>query len=290
MTHRVLSLCVDDFGQSPGIAVAVARLAGMRRITAVSCITNTAGWRSDASLLREIAPTVATGLHLNLTEGRPISPQLARVWPRMPSLPRLLLQTHLRMVPRQALVCEISAQWHAFAAVSGRVPDFIDGHQHVHHLPVVRDAMLEVLDGLPAPPAVRSTARVLGPAHAFKRWLIQATGGRALQRQLERRQLAHNTVLLGAYDFRTTDYGSCMRSWLTALPSQGGLLFCHPGEADGLGATDAIAAARARELAYLCSDDFQHDLDKAQVLLVNAWDRRTPAIAAEPVSEMSRSG
>ena len=290
MTARVLSLCVDDFGQSPGIAAAVVQLAQARRITAVTCITNTPGWRRDALLLREVMPTVAAGLHLNLTEGQPISAQLARAWPQLPSLPRLLVQTHLRMVPRQALVCEILAQWHAFAAACGRAPDFIDGHQHVHHLPVVRDAMLEVLDGLQVRPAVRSTARVLGPAHAFKRWMIQATGGRALERQLDQRQLPHNTVLLGAYDFRTTDYRARMQAWLAGLPPHGALLFCHPGAPEGLDAKDAIAAARVRELAYLCSADFQQDLADAQVVLGNTWSRVAPQMVTAAVSGMSRPG
>jgi predicted glycoside hydrolase/deacetylase ChbG (UPF0249 family) len=290
MTVRVLSLCVDDFGQSPGIAAAVGRLARVRRITAVSCITNAPGWRRDAPLLREIWPTVATGLHLNLTEGRPLSAQLARVWPQLPSLPRLLWQTHLRLVSRLVLVCEMRAQWHTFEAACGRAPDFIDGHQHVHHLPVVRDAMLEVLDELQVRPAVRSTARVLGPAYAFKRWMIQATGGQALERQLDLRQLAHNTVLLGAYDFRTADYRARMQAWLTGLPSQGGLLFCHPGAAEGLDATDAIAAARTHELAYLSGEAFAQDLADAQVVLGNTWVRNTPARVAAPFSEMSRPG
>lgn len=199
------------------------------------------------------------------------------------------MQTHLRMVPRQALVCEILAQWHAFAAACGRAPDFIDGHQHVHHLPVVRDAMLEVLDGLQVRPAVRRTARVLGPAHAFKRWMIQATGGRALERQLDQRQLPHNTVLLGAYDFRTTTIGAgCRRGWPDSRRKVLSL-FCHPGAPEGLDAKDAIAAARVRELAYLCSADFQQDLADAQVVLGNTWSRVAPQMVTAAVSGMSQT-
>jgi len=287
---RILSLCTDDFGQSPGIAAGVAQLAQAGRISAVSCMTNTPGWSRDAALLCEFAPAVATGLHLNLTDGRPLSTQLASVWPLLPSLPQLLLRTHLRLVPQQALRHEIAAQWHAFVAGTGRMPDFIDGHQHVHHLPVVRDAMLAVLDTLQVQPAVRSTARVLGPAHAVKRWLIAATGGRALGRELARRALAHNPALLGVYDFRNADYRSLMRSWLAHLPLEGGMVFCHPGAAYGLDAQDAHPAARARELAYLSSDAFLHDLADAQVVLGNNWRRAAPPVQVPPVSEKSSIG
>ncbi|MEP6970763.1 MAG: ChbG/HpnK family deacetylase, partial [Betaproteobacteria bacterium] len=197
---------------------------------------------------------------------------------------------HLRLAPRQALQREIAAQWHAFVAATGRAPDFVDGHQHVHHLPVVRDALMAVLDTLPVRPAVRCTARVLGRAHAFKRWLIAATGGRALGRQLVRRALPHNGALLGVYDFHNTDYRALMQSWLDDLPPQGGLVFCHPGALPGLDAHDAIAAARGRELAYLSSDAFVQDLANAHVVLENSWWRTAAPVSAADVSEMSRTG
>lgn len=287
---RTLSLCIDDFGQSPGIAAAVVQLAQAGRISAVSCMTNAPGWVRDAALLRTLPPTVAIGLHLNLTDGAPLSAQLSRDWPRLPSLPRLMLRAHLRLLPRQALQQEIAAQWHAFVAATGRAPDFVDGHQHVHHLPGVRDAMLAVFDAMQVQPAVRSTARVLGPGHAVKRALIAGTGGFALRRALVRRGLRHNPALLGVYDFRNTDYRSLMRGWLARLPSEGGLVFCHPGTLQGLDAHDAHPAARTRELRYLASAGFQQDMADAGVVLGNAWCRAAVPKSGTTVSEMSTIG
>ncbi len=40
---------------------------------------------------------------------------------------------------------EIEAQIDAFEQATGRRPDFIDGHQHVHGLPGVRKALIAVL-------------------------------------------------------------------------------------------------------------------------------------------------
>jgi chitin disaccharide deacetylase len=287
---RILSLCIDDFGQSPGIAAAVVQLAQASRISAVSCMSNAPGWVRDAPLLRTLPPSVAIGLHLNLTEGAPLSAQLARAWPRLPSLPRLMLLAHLRLLPRQALRHEIAAQWQAFVAATGRTPDFVDGHQHVHHLPGVRDAMLAVFDAMQVQPAVRSTARVLGPGHAIKRALIAGTGGFALRRALVRRGLRHNPALLGVYDFCNTDYRSLMRGWLARLPPEGGLVFCHPGTAQGLDAHDAHPAARTRELHYLASDGFLQDLVDAGIILGNGWCRAALPKPGTTVSEMSTSG
>ena len=75
----------------------------------------------------------------------------------------------------------------------------------------------------------------------------------------------------GVYDFAEPDYRALMQRWLAALPAEGGLLFCHPGDhADG-DPPDAIGVARAREIAYLGSTAFAEDLAAADVRLGRVW-------------------
>jgi len=269
--RRVLTLCADDFGQSSAISRGIAMLARAQRLSAISCITNAPHWRAAAPLLHELPPGVTVGLHFNLTEGQPLSAELARYWPTLPSLPRLLLMSHLHQLPLAALRVEWLAQLDAFVQATGRAPQMVDGHQHVHHLPGLRQVMLDGIAPMSPRPAVRSTARLLGPGFALKRFVIERSGGRALKRELVRRGLRHNACLLGAYDFVTADYQGLMRHWLAQLPREGGLLFCHPAEAADAG--DAIGEARLRELAYLESDAFLADLGEAQVVLGAAWVR-----------------
>jgi predicted glycoside hydrolase/deacetylase ChbG (UPF0249 family) len=267
---RRLALCIDDFGAAPGIADAVERLAACGRVQAVSCLVGGASWRGDAPRLGRLARDVDVGLHLALTEGRALAPALARVWPRHPSLGSLLLRAHAHALPRAALRAEIQAQLAAFAAATGAPPRFVDGHQHVHHLPVVRELLVEVLEGVEPRPAVRNTGSIAGPGFAFKRAVIEHTGGRALQTLLARRAWPTNAALTGVYDFRASDYGARMRRWLAALPDRA-LLFCHPGVAERLGRDDAIARARAPELTYLASDGFAADLEASGVVLTRVW-------------------
>lgn len=283
--QRVLALCADDFGLAPAISAGIARLAREQRLTEVSCITNSPHWTGDAALLCDFPASVNVGLHLNLTEGRPLSRQLARHWPQLPGLPRLIAQAHLHALPESALRAELHAQIAAFIDIFGAVPKFIDGHQHVHHLPGVRQIVLTLAEHVRPTPAVRSTGRVLGPGFGLKRWLIERTGGRTLERQLTQRVLAHNPALLGAYDFVDLDYRALMRRWLVELPPQGGLLFCHPGEPAGAGSQDPIAAARVRELAYLGSPEFTADLAGANVRLGDVWQ-----LPSRQVSERSTAG
>jgi len=289
-TPRTLAVCADDFGLSPGVSRGIAELAARGRLSAVSCLVNMPHWRAGAPLLEALPASVELGLHFNLTEGEPASSELRALWPTLPALPRLIVAAHLHLLPREAIAAELAAQQRGFIEATGREPDFIDGHQHVHHLPGVRDALLEDIALAGARRPVRNTGRVLGPGFGLKRALIAGTGGRALQRALAHRGIAHNAALLGVYDFRPGGYRRWMQAWLAAVPAEGALLFCHPGAADDSGMPDAIASARGPEAAYLGSDGFIEDLRAAQVVLGPVWrPQRLPDLGQGP-SERSTRG
>jgi len=260
---RVLGVCADDVGLVDGVAQSVVALAAAGRWSAASCVTTGPHWGAAAALLSASRLPIELGLHFNLSEGAPLSAALREHWPTLPGLARLLFGAHVRALPLAAIGAEFAAQVDAFAAALGRAPDFVDGHQHVHALPGVRGIVLDAVATWPAAPWVRSTGRVLGPGTVFKRRVIEASGGRALERDLVARGIAHNRALLGANDFGT-DYRPLMQAWLAEAPADGGLLFCHPGS-DAGGSSDPIAAARLREAAYLASDDFGLDLVAAGV-------------------------
>ena len=258
---RPLALCADDYGLAPGIDRGILQLLAAGRLTAVSCLVNGPGWPAAAPALREVP--AAIGLHLNLTEGRPLAPALAAHWPQLPPLPRLIALAHLRRLPLAAIRAEWRAQLDAFEQARGAPPAHLDGHQHVHHLPGLRELLLELL-ALRAGATARHTGCVLGPGFAVKRQLIAGTGGRTLGRQLQALGRAQNRALLGVYDFRGEGYRGLMQGWLARLPAQGALIFCHPGRQV---AGDAIGPARERELAYLGSAACADDLAAAGVAL-----------------------
>jgi len=288
---RTLMVCADDFGPSPATAAVIVALACAGRLNATSCITNAAAWRQQAPRLADAPATLQTGLHLNLSEGVPLSAALARVWPRLPGLPALLVQAHAGRLPLAALADEWAAQLDAFQQGTGRPPAYVDGHQHVHHLPGVREVLLRSLATLPPGTAVRSTGAVAGPGFGFKRWVIARTGGSALAAELRRRGTPHNATLLGVYDFAAPDYRVLMQAWLkTVAAASGGaaLLFCHPGAPDRAAAAtatataDPIGAARVREAAYLGSAAFTDDLAAAGVALASAWPVPVPVPVPVP--------
>jgi chitin disaccharide deacetylase len=269
--NRTLELCADDYGQSAAINAGILKLVNRapadKRLSAVSCLVNMPAWdKAAAQALLAQRRKVGAGLHFNLSLGRPLSPSLSALWPQMPTLQQLITWAHLRKLPVAAIRDEWQAQMQAFEKLYGRLPAHIDGHQHVHHLPQVRDMLIELLAKIPNVP-VRHTGRVRGPGFAVKRLLIEGTGGRELGRHLEANGRAANTQLFGVYDFQGTHYRRWMQAWLAALPTRGGLVFCHPGELNHSAVADPIGPARVLELAYLDSAEFSEDLTAAGVQL-----------------------
>lgn len=258
---RRLAVCADDFGQGAAVDRGILTLAEQRRLTAVSCLVTPRRWQTAAPALRGLP--VAAGLHLNLTDGEPLSPALRCQWPQFPRLGALIAMAFLGQLPA-ALADEVQAQLDRFAEVRGAPPDFLDGHQHVHALPGVRALVLAAARQWQRP--VRQTGRILGPGFALKRHVIAACGGRALARQARLQGVAQTTALVGVYDFGpAANYRALVRGWLQTVPD-GALLFCHPALA-GVDPGDPIAAARQREAAYLASDAFMRDLAAAGVVL-----------------------
>jgi predicted glycoside hydrolase/deacetylase ChbG (UPF0249 family) len=276
MKPRSLALCADDFGWAPQVDQAIDRLVWQGRLGAVSMLVNGRRWEQGATLSRPWPATVQRGLHFNLTQGVPVSRALRRHWNELPRLPTLMALAHTNALPLAALGHELREQWQHFCHHTGTEPAFLDGHQHVHHLPGVREAVLAVATPRALP--VRNTGSVRGGAFKLKRQLIALTGGRALQKRLRELALPHNSMLLGVYDFRRPNYRSLMQRWLeeAAQAPEGStpLLFCHPGDPAAPGApADEIGAARVQEATYLHSPAFDADLSAAGVVLVPPFGR-----------------
>ncbi len=257
-----LVVCVDDFGLSEAINSAVLELAAGGAISATSCLVNAPACTGGA-LRSAVATGIDVGLHLNFTEGQPLSAGLRRRWEQFPPLAVFLARAHARLLPVAELAEECAAQFDRFRELAGLEPCFLDGHQHVHHLPGVRAAWLPILQARAPAAYVRSTEDPLGPGSAFKRWVLRRSGGVALGQSLRRAGIPAASPLIGTYGFEDPDYRSLVQGWLRATRERGsvGLLYCHPGTASGAGGCpDPIAAARHREWRYLSSAAWLADL------------------------------
>ncbi|WBY02594.1 ChbG/HpnK family deacetylase [Ramlibacter tataouinensis] len=243
-----ICICADDFGQRAGINEAVLRLVHRERVHAVGCLVGAPAWASGSAHLRDVAADrLDAGLHLDFTE----APLLHR--PARP-LPALIADSSLGRLDAAAVAAEIHAQLDAFEQAMGRPPAFVDGHQHVHQLPVIRQQLLLALQArrYGRSPWLRSTRHARAGAFDWKPRLIEALGAGPLAAACERSGYRQNGRLLGVYDFTGGEqrYAALLRGWLQQA-RQGDLLMCHPGL--GTDAQDPVAVARAAEYAVLAS-------------------------------------
>lgn len=258
---KKIALCADDFALHPAVDAAVVTLAQVGRLTATSCMSTAPRWPEAALLLPPLRPALQVGLHFNLTEGHGRS---------APSLGQTLLRAYTGQLRPALMAQALHQQLDAFEEQLGTPPDFIDGHQHVHQLPGVRAALLQVLRqryGTVQPPWVRSTM----PAQLGlnKATALAVLGGWQLKRQLARVGLRHPRAFAGVYGFDAATpaaYGVRMAQWLEQA-SEGTLLMCHPATVPVPG--DAIGTQRAVEYAYLASPEFAALLQRLGVVLAH---------------------
>lgn len=253
-----ITLCVDDFGQHSGIDKAVCSLLELKRISAVSCMSMAPRWTShSAPMLRERSGMGDYGLHFNLTENFGKS--------RNNNLSSLILRSYLHRLESEGLTTLLQQQLDAFETTLGRTPDFIDGHQHVHQLPMVRDALLKVIQQRypQHAPWIRNT-RPANSRWGGKAIILNYLGGSALDKKLKKASLSSNNGFAGVYGFNTDDYAGCFEEWLKAARS-GMLVMCHP--ATTLEKNDAISAQRLLEYKFFCSEQFPQMLARHRVSL-----------------------
>lgn len=260
-------LCADDYGQNSAISQAILELIRENRLSATSCMTTSSEWLVFASWLKPMQH-VDVGLHFNLTEGQPVSQEMARVG--FPSLRQILLKTHINQINKTVIAGELHAQIDQFQAGMGRLPDFIDGHQHIHHMPVIRDIFLEIYQDRLRDAYIRAvydpaTYLQFGDAYV-KRLLIQGSGAVSFKMQLLANKIPHNSSFSGIYTFsKSNQYAYYFRHFLTRI-SENGIIMCHPGLVDKTH-NDAIQAARIDEYRYFKSEQFLQDCTINQVMI-----------------------
>jgi len=249
MPHLIL--CADDFGLSPEISRVIAELAAEGRINAISCMAVCAGWAEDSALLRGLPDTIQIGFHLVLT-GEPPLTAMPRLAPngRLPAINQLARSAIAKRLPLDEIRSEISAQFDRFIEQHGRAPAFVDGHQHAHVLPGIREIML-------AETARRAPgAWVRNCRESFAAMMSRPFRGKALANALHSRGLKQAAALHGLrcndrfgghYDF-ASDYAALFPRFVTK-PGAVHLVMSHPGAGDLAG--DMIAAGRKREAAAL---------------------------------------
>jgi len=276
MTARI-TLCADDYGLAPGLGRAIRALIAAGRLQATGCMTASRFWPDEAALLKPLEGKAQFGVHLMLTDHAPIGemPNLAPDG-RLPGIGALVKRSLLRRLDAAEIKAELERQVEAFEAAMGRSPDFLDGHHHVHQLPVVRDAVLDIWRRRLRPGGgwVRSCwenpVAILGRGIDPVRTTIIALLGLRLRRMLKAAGIPHNRSFRGVYDFSgKLPYAELFRAF-TDAPGPATLVMCHPGLVDeALKACEWLTGQREVEYRFLASDDCLESLTRRGIALAS---------------------
>ena len=257
-----LILCADDYAQSTGVDDAIIQLIQQKRLSATSCMTLSPHWKASA---KRITPNIrrqaAIGLHLDFTH-----------FDKAYSHPKLIAFSYLRLLSKKDIELRIERQLDLFEEALGSPPDYVDGHQHVHQLPQIREVLIEIL--LKRYKAHLPWLRIARPPfnEGLKGWVIALLGANALQKQAQTGRFNYSDCLLGVYGFRgdKESYQKRFTYWLKDAknnPSnKTAVLMCHPSTK--LTDQDAIYKARLAEFQVFNTDEVDVLLRTQQIELV----------------------
>jgi predicted glycoside hydrolase/deacetylase ChbG (UPF0249 family) len=260
-------LCADDFGLNTAVSHGIIQLIKDQKISATSCMVRNPYWEENAQLLKPYLKQVDVGLHFDL--------------PKYPKLYQLILKANLRLLNKKLIAQEFEQQLTLFEHTLGKLPDFIDGHQHIHQLPVISDAIFEVYNRLltKTKPYIRYvTSNLLTAPCPAKQLIIKAVTSFAFQKKLKKYAIPHNTSFSGIYNFGDSEnYYTYFPKFLKAVTNNSygyGLVMCHPA-LNRIEDDDPIANSRYDEMQYFSSHQFICDCQNENVTISRMANRHS---------------
>jgi len=142
-----LLVVADDFGFCPEVNRAVCALHRAGRLSGASLLVNTPHFKTAINMAKKAK--LAVGLHLNITQGKPVLPpsslkSLVNKDGYFLGKSKLLLKAVAGLLSPAELEAEIKAQTDRISATGLRV-SFANGHQNAHLYPRIFPLFLKVI-------------------------------------------------------------------------------------------------------------------------------------------------
>ncbi len=261
--RRRLIVTADDFGADVAVneAVEVAHRQGV--LTAASLMVG-APAVADAVTRARRTPSLAVGLHLVLTDGRPVLPaaEVPLLTDRDGRFDDDMARAGARMFfhpfARRQLEAEIAAQFAAFAA-TGLTLDHVNAHKHFHLHPTIGGLILKIgrrygLAAARVPTEPRQVLNAVEPGCAPPTISPISLIARATRARFRRAGVATPDQVFGLRwsGAMTT---ARLRGLIDALPAGLTEIYLHPalwpgypGSATGYDYAGEFAALTAREV------------------------------------------
>jgi len=278
----------DDLGWTAGVNRGIAEAHRNGIVTSASLLANGAAF-DDAVLLAHSLPALGVGVHLNLSDGPPLSgarnvPTLLDETGNLSAGPEQLL---LKLARRKLRLSEVEREWDAQISkivAAGLSPTHLDGHKHVHMLPGLFTIALKLakkhsiaairvaLEASPLRAALSGKDSRNSPTE-FKQG-VQARGLKLLARDAHK--LADKAGIEAADYFCGISQTGVMTHFgvlnlLENLPEGTTELMCHPGYLDDdlAHSTTRLQDSRADELAILTDTAIRKSVASHGIRLIN---------------------
>jgi len=264
-----LVIHADDFGETVSITNGISQGIEAGALTSTSIMANMPATAYALQRVGSLASRASFGVHLNLCEGRPLTPAttLIGLSGEFLSKQKVIQRALSGKLALEELENEIAAQI-ALVRDAGVPISHVDGHKHLHQLPIVSTAVANVLPRFGIG-RVRLTRLKSFAALGNKGTLLREVAAWRAARIFRRAGL-HSPV-------RTVDLGEILHKGFgrrgpgALVDARGAVeLCCHPA----LPATQDKPGSHRRpaELEYLLSSGFRELLQRVRARPVSYWE------------------
>jgi hopanoid biosynthesis associated protein HpnK len=278
MDRRII-INADDFGLCEGVNKAVAEAHSDGILTSATIMANMPAAGEAVEIAKQI-PTLGVGVHLNLTEGLPVSKDdgircLLNGDGRFASSPiKLSLLSLAGHKVREAVRTELAAQIQ-WIIDRGLKPTHLDSHKHIHSSPALFSIICQLARRFGIP-AIRWSFE---PKELSRiPWPLTGEDGRARARnvrimarinRLQNSDFLRNDAVLGIAHTGKIDvnFFKAVALYNSAATAE---VMTHPGYEDGLDPDKTrLLHQRKIELDALCSEKARQYFEDAGIKLVH---------------------
>jgi chitin disaccharide deacetylase len=281
MTKKNLILCADDYAYTPENSKAIRNLLTKNKINATSCMTDTKYWPAEAKMLKleinKIKKSPLIGLHFSLTEQTNSKYYIKSFFKNKNiGLLELLIRSKLRLISKKYIYQILEHQYNLFEKEFNQSPNFIDGHQHVHQFPVIRDALIKFYKNkkLKKSCFIRTTYPLYASKDKFKELIIKISGAKKFAKLIKNNNISTNNGFAGLYKINNklddkSNVNNNYKYFFEKIKNNS-LIMCHPGIKNNkniLNNSDQIANRRVLEYQYFMSDEFTNHLKNSNIII-----------------------
>ncbi len=279
-----LIINADDFGLTKATNLAIEELAKLGIITSTTVMVNMP-YAKEVSSLKTIK-VFSIGLHLNFTEGTPLSDpndigSLVDKSGRFFSYETFIRKLYYGQIKKADMEIELEAQFRRLEAMIGRKPDHIDSHQNIHKQYLVAKTLLDFGKRNPGL-GLRNPQRFFLKEHNASTHIFDKSGNgiglkhiraKIINRYFKWLASKYKTVFalpdgeLHHPSHKKIDFLNWVIS-CSNLPQTDAVfeIPCHPAmSSEGLGSSK-LTDKRVKEYELMRSDDFLNALSKFTLL------------------------